>query len=112
MDSENRKQERVKGYAKVLFGPGMSPGYIRDLSRTGCQVSFLQPVPAREGDVIELQVVAGEQSGTLPFRFSLRVRWMRSDGLYFSLGGDTEGVSSADEEESFEKLVSYYQSYQ
>jgi hypothetical protein len=37
---------------------------------------------------------------------------MRSDGLYFSLGGDLEGVSSPAEEESFETLVSYYQNYQ
>ncbi len=112
MGSENRRQDRVKGYAKVLCNPSMLPGYIRDLSRTGCQVSFLQDLPASTGEVIQLTVVAGEQSGTPAFSFSLRLRWKKTDGLYFFFGGDIEGVSSPEEQDRFEKLVEYYQGYQ
>jgi hypothetical protein len=112
MGSENRRQDRVKGYAKVLFSPSLTPGYIRDLSRTGCQVSFLTDLPAAAGEVIQLSVLAGEQSGTPPFSFSLRLRWRKSDGLYYSFGGDIEGVSSPEEQEGFEKLVEYYRGYQ
>jgi hypothetical protein len=111
MGSEQRKQRRVKGYAKVLFTKTMTPGYIRDLSTTGCQVSFVQTVPAGFADLIELQVIGGEDPRIRAFSFSLRVRWTRSDGIYFSLGGEIEGVQDQAEAGPFGELVDYYQSF-
>jgi hypothetical protein len=111
MGSEQRKQQRIKGYAKVLFTKTMTPGYIRDLSNTGCQVSFVQAVPAGSADVIELQVIGGDDPGIRSFSFFLRVRWTRSDGIYFSLGGEIEGVPKDAEAGPFGKLVEYYQTF-
>ncbi len=111
MGSEQRKQRRIKGYAKVLFAKTMTPGYIRDLSKTGCQVSFVQAVPAASADVIELQVIGGDDPRIRTFSFSLLVRWTRSDGIYFSLGGEIEGVSKDAEAGLFGKLVDYYQTF-
>jgi hypothetical protein len=109
MGSELRKQQRVRCYAKVLFAETMTPGYVRDMSATGCQISFVQPVPAGPNDVIELSVVAGGGTQISPFTFHMLVRWAKNDGIYFAIGGDIHGVSSETEEGSFAKLVSYYQ---
>jgi hypothetical protein len=112
MGAENRRQERVKGYAKVLYPPAMTPGYLRDLSPTGCQVSFLQKVPAAAGEVIPITIVPGTEAATPGVSVSLRVRWTRADGLYFSIGGEVEQLTAAEDREKFAALVSYYEGYQ
>jgi hypothetical protein len=108
MGSDLRKDSRVNCYAKVLFSKTMTPGYIRDLSESGCRISFVQPVPAGPEDVIELQVMAGGGIQIPPFTFHMLVRWARNDGIYFALGGDIKGVSSDTEEGTFDALVKYY----
>lgn len=107
MGSENRKTDRMKCYAKVLFRPTKTPGYIRDLSATGCQISFVQPVPAVKDDEIDLEVVGGGMDSS-PFSFRLRVRWVNKDGIYFSLGGEIADPAAAAGHEGFNKLVEYY----
>ena len=108
MGSENRKSNRMKCYAKVLFRQTRTPGYIRDLSATGCHISFVQPVPADMNDEIELDVVGGGPENT-PFSFRLRVRWARKDGIYYSLGGEISDHDTDAGREAFGKLVDYYQ---
>jgi hypothetical protein len=108
MGSENRKNNRMKCYAKVLYRPSKTPGYIRDLSLTGCQISFVQPIPAGKDDEIDLDVVGGGEENT-PFSFRLRVRWVSKDGIYYSLGGEIADPESAAGHAAFNKLVEYYQ---
>jgi hypothetical protein len=109
MGSENRRNDRVKCYAKVVFTKTMIPGYIRDLSDTGCHISFVQPLEVKPEDVIEIKVVAGGDPQDPPFAFPLRVRWVKPDGIYFSLGGDvSEGIRETDKA-PFARLVAYYQ---
>jgi hypothetical protein len=108
MGTEHRQQPRVSSYAKaLLIGPN-TPGYIRDLSRTGCQVAFLQTVAAAPGDLIHVRVIA-EHDQTIPqFEISLRVRRTKPDALWCVLGGEIEAVSSREDEKVFDKLVDYY----
>jgi hypothetical protein len=109
MGSENRRQGRAKCYAKVMFVKSMTPGYIRDLSATGCHISFVQPIQVEREDMIEIKVVAGGDPQDPPFSFPLRVRWVKPDGIYFSLGGDfAEGLPESNKGQ-FAKLVAYYQ---
>ena len=108
MDTEQRHQPRVTSYAKALLMGPNTPGYIRDLSRTGCQVAFLQKVAAAPGDLIHVRVIA-EHDQTIPqFKISLRVRRIKPDPLWFVLGGEIEAVSSSEDEKVFDKLVDYY----
>jgi hypothetical protein len=109
MGSENRRHERIKCYAKVLLTKTMTPGYIRDLNATGCHISFVQPVQVKRDDKIEIKVVAGGDPQDPPFAFPLRVRWVKMDGIYFSLGGDVgEGLPES-ARAPFAKLAAYYQ---
>ncbi len=108
MDSENRRQNRIKCYAKVVLTPSMTPGYIRDLSETGCHISFVQPVQAKQDDVLDIKVVAGGDPQDPPFSFSLRVRWVKKDGIYFSLGGDIVNGMLESDKGPFSRLVAYY----
>jgi hypothetical protein len=108
MVSEHRLQPRVSGYAKaLLIGPN-TPGYIRDLSRTGCQVAFVQSVGAVAGDLIKIRVIA-EHDQTIPqFQICLRVRRIKPDPIWCVVGGEIEAMAGHEDQAVFEKLVDYY----
>ena len=107
MSTEQRRLPRVAGYAKAIFTESMTPGYLRDVSMEGCQAAFMQPLPVAEGQTVTIKVIAVHDPSAAPFLLRLRIRWVRSDPLWFLVGGETEPVST-DDAASLEKLVTYY----
>ncbi len=108
MGSEQRKDLRVPSYAKAVLAEGHIPGYIRDLSSSGCQVAFIQPVAAAVGDVITVQVIA-EHDPTIPlFHVRLRIKRVVEDPPWHSLGAQVETIRDPAEAAAFERLVAYY----
>jgi hypothetical protein len=105
---EHRHQPRIASYAKALLVGPNTPGYIRNLSRTGCQVAFLQTVPAVAGDLLKIQVIDEHDPSVTQFQISLRVRRIKPDAIWCVLGGEIESVSGHEDEHVFEKLVDYY----
>ena len=108
MEAENRHQPRVSGYAKALLVGANTPGYIRDLSRTGCQVAFVQAVSAVPGDLIKIRVIDEHDPSVPQFDINLRVRRVQPDALWCVMGGEIESVSGHEDENAFAKLVEYY----
>jgi hypothetical protein len=84
------------------------PGYIRDLSRSGCQVAFIQSVSVAPGDVVSVRVIAEHDPSIAPFEVRLRVRWVKPDEIWFAMGGELERVTEPTDRAAFEKLVDYY----
>jgi hypothetical protein len=109
MSAEQRRYPRVVGYAKAIHAATKTPGYIRDLSRTGCQVAFMQPVPVEVGDRFDIEVIAEHDPSIPPFVVCLRARWKKTDQLWLSIGGEIEALACAENEEHFAALVSYYE---
>ena len=108
MGSDKRKHPRVPGYAKAIFVDQQIPGYIRDLSRSGCQVSFMQPLPAAVGDLITVQIIAEHDPSIVPFQVRLRIRRVIEDALWYSVGTEIEAISRPSDAQAFDQLVSYY----
>jgi len=108
VEAEKRKDLRVPSYAKAVLVDGQVPGYIRDLSQSGCQVAFLQPSRAAVGDVLTVKVIAEHDPTILPFRIRLRVRRLIEDPPWHSVGAQIEEHLDAGEEQAFKKLVGYY----
>ncbi len=108
MEADQRKDPRVPGYAKAVFVDRQIPGYIRDLSRSGCMVSFMQPIPAAMGDLITVQVIAEHDPSIVPFHLRLRVRRVAEDALWYSVGTEIEPISDPGDAKAFDLLVSYY----
>lgn len=108
MEAEKRKDARVPSYAKAVLVDGQVPGYIRDLSVSGCQIAFLQPPQVGVGDVLTIRVIAEHDPSILPFRIRLRVRRLIEDPPWYSVGAQIEKHLDAGQEQAFEKLVSYY----
>ena len=109
MDENKRKNPRMAGYAKAIIAETMAPGYIRDLSRTGCQVSFMPSIDVAVGSLLTMDVIAEHDPTIAPFRLSLRVLWSRRDSLWQYIGGELESLSCREDEECFERLVDYYE---
>jgi hypothetical protein len=108
MGSEQRKNPRMPSYAKAMLVDPAIPGYIRDLSRSGCQVAFMQAIPASVGDVITVRVIAEHDQTLLPFLIHLRIRWTKNDDPWSTLGGQIEPMADPQEKKTFEQLVTYY----
>lgn len=108
MGSEKRRDRRVPSYAKAVLVDGQVRGYIRDLSSSGCQVAFTEPVPARVGDLVTMQVIAEHDPSILPFRIRVRVRRLVDDPPWHSLGAEIESHEDPQDRQAFDKLVSYY----
>ncbi len=107
MGAEQRTQGRASAHAKTVFVDTMTPGYLRDVSSSGCQIAFMEPVPAREGLTVKIQIIPVHNPAQTPFQLLLEVRWVRKDPLWYLLGGKIRGVTPQDTA-SLEKLVSYY----
>ena len=108
MESDKRKDRRVPSYAKAVLIDRHTPGYIRDLSSSGCQVSFIQPVETAGGDVITVRIIAEHDPAIAPFVVRLRIRRVIDDPPWHSLGTEIEEIRDPLEAAAFEKLVSYY----
>lgn len=98
----------MAAYAKAVHAATATPGYIRDLSRTGCQVAFVREIAVRPGDAVELTVIAEHDPGIAPFPLLLVARWSRTDGIWFCVGGELPGNAAGQGEAAFEALVDYY----
>jgi hypothetical protein len=107
MSAEQRSHERSTAHAKAVFVDTMTPGYLRDLSSSGCQVAFMAPVPAQEGLSVKIQVIPVHDPAQTPFQLLLDVRWIRNDPLWYLMGGKIRGATSEDTA-SLEKLIAYY----
>jgi len=108
MGNEKRKEARNKVYAKVMLMDDLSPGYLRDLSKSGAQISFLKQVAARKGDALFLRIIPGDEIGIPSFMLTLEVCWTSSDTVYFSLGGTVSVPAGAEDQAPLERLYDYY----
>jgi hypothetical protein len=108
METDLRKHPRVPSYAKAVLVDGRVPGYIRDLSVSGCQVVFMEPTTVSVGDLVTVQVIAVHDPAIQPFLIRLRVRRLIEDPPWHSLGAQIESNLDAQERQAFEALVGYY----
>jgi hypothetical protein len=108
VDAEQRRHARIHGYAKVVFRRDAAPGYIRDLSESGCKVDFLRPLSISKGDLVELEVIPEQEMGIAPFRLCLKTQWVSAGPVFFSIGGRRETSLNMETEGLYQKLADYY----
>lgn len=106
--NNKRKQYRRKTYAKVVFSFDGTPGYMRDLSRNGCKISFIKPVGVSLKEIIELKIIPQQEASTPAFRIFLEVRWIQIDSVFFLIGGVISLLPEEEDEQRFTKLLAFY----
>jgi len=108
MGKEQRRSPRNKTYAKVLLEGSSTPGYIRDLSREGCQLALISSLPVQKGDCLKVSVLPTEDLGISGFSVTVEIMWTRSDPVYFLMGAAIAPVTDRESEERLEELLKYY----
>jgi hypothetical protein len=108
MGKEQRKSPRNKTYAKVLHKGSSTLGYLRDLSRDGCQLALIRPLSVQKGDSLTISVLTVDEMGTPRFSLTVEILWTRSDPVYFLVGAAIASVTDTESEERIEELFKYY----
>lgn len=106
--NDKRKRSRKNTYAKVVFSFDGTPGYMRDINKTGCKISFIKPIGVKEKDIIELKIFPQQESAIPAFRLFLEVRWIQIDSVFFLIGGKISLLPEEEDEERFMKLLTFY----
>lgn len=110
--ADMRKSPRSKTYAKLLVEGTNTLGYLRDLSRQGCQVALLAPLAAEAKQTLTITILPEPEIGVPRFRMALEVRWSRTSPPYFLLGGECRPLpgdpGGGGECRAMEELLRYY----
>ena len=107
-DAEQRRSQRNKTYVKVLLGSSGAPGYIRDLSREGCQLAFMRNPAVKKGDLLDIEVLPSEEMAVGRFSMTVRIVWVREDPVYLMAGGLISSVRGEKAEQRIGQLYRYY----
>jgi len=109
MNEEKRNGPRLKAHAKILIKGREMPGYLRNLSQEGCQISLAGPLELRREEALAVAVLPDPDAGILPFNFFVQVLWTRADAVFFNLGGPLSPFPGKQHEEGLRRLRAYYQ---
>jgi hypothetical protein len=100
-----RKTRRNKTYAKVLLEISGTLGYLRDLSKEGCQLAFIGDPVLSQGTVVGISVLPAEEMGIPRFSMEVQIMWTRTDPVYYLAGGL---ITSTQDDEKLAELLAYY----
>jgi hypothetical protein len=105
MGEDQRRNPRNKTYAKVLLTSSGTLGYLRDLSKEGCQLAFIGDPSVDKGTVVSVDVLPAEEMDIPRFSMEVQIMWTRNDPVYYLTGGL---ITSTQDTEKFEQLFRYY----
>ena len=105
MGEDQRRNPRSKTYAKVLLTDSGALGYLRDLSREGCQLALIGDPSVETGTVVSVDVLPGEEMEITRFSIEVQIMWTRKDPVYLLTGGL---ITSTQDKGILEQLFEYY----
>lgn len=106
MGEDQRRNPRNKAYAKVLLEGSGTLGYLRDLSREGCQLAFIGNPSVDKGGGVTIDVLPAEEMKIPRFSLEVQIMWTRKDPVYYLAGGL---IISTQNEERLSQLFKYYE---
>jgi hypothetical protein len=109
MNEEQRNRVRLKTHAKVLIKGWEVPGYLRDLSQEGCQISLTRPLELKREEALAVAVLPDPEAGIASFNFFVQVLWTRADPVFFNLGGPISPFPGELHEQGLRRLFDFYQ---
>ena len=105
MAEDQRKNPRNKTYAKVLLADSGTLGYLRDLSKEGCQFAFIGNPRVEKDTVLGVEVLPAEEMQIPRFSMEVQIMWTREDPVYHLAGGL---ITSTRDRQRLEQLFQYY----
>ena len=103
---EKRNKNRHDGYAKVLIGS--RPGYIRDISESGCRISSFQSISLDVNTEMEMELLEMKELGLDRAFFTIIVKWQQGTELNFRYGIQITGFRDDNSRTAYRKLLALY----
>ena len=107
MNNTNRS-ERENCYAKVIFKESNTPGYVRDISSTGCRFDLLESVSWDIGEKKKVVIIPEEEVGFSPIHGTVEIRWIKKKDIYWSIGSLLISVKDEDSKKNYRLLLNYF----
>lgn len=107
MSDENRSI-REKCYAKVVFHDGNIPGYVRDISESGCRIDILEKTPWDRGELKKFSLFPEHMLHIGPIHGTLEIRWTRSEKFFLLMGTKIKSVKDETSKKNYNLLLDYY----
>jgi hypothetical protein len=108
MDNKSR-QTRKTCYAKVIFHDGNIPGYLRDISKSGCRIDVVQDVDWSPGEKKKISIIPHEEVNIGPISGTLEIKWTKKEGMFRLFGSQIVSVKDKTSKAHYQQLLSYYQ---
>jgi hypothetical protein len=108
--NEQKRDSRDRAYAKVIFPEDNLPGYVRDISKTGCRIDLVKKVSWTTGEKKKIVIVPEEHVGFAPVHGTVEVRWLRPGEIYNSVGVRFISVQDEDSKKNYKFLLKFFES--
>ena len=108
-NNKSQRSEREACYAKALILETNLPGYVRDISQTGCRIDLINRVDWNPGDNIKAAIIPDPSLAIGSFRGTFEIRWVKKRDLYYVVGAQIISVKDEASRDNYKKLLQYYE---
>lgn len=109
--TDKARTPRETCYAKILFLEDNIPGYIKDISTTGCRIDIPSDVAWEIGQRKKIIIIPEEPLAIDPIKGTVEIRWIKKVEMFYKCGMQVVSVKDLHSKESYRKLLLYYKKY-
>lgn len=106
--SDKPRTPRETCYAKILFLEDNIPGYIKDISATGCRIDIPSAVVWEIGQRKKIIIIPEEPLGIDTVKGTVEIRWIKQEDMFYRCGMQVVSVTDKSSKENYLKLLQYY----
>ena len=106
--TEKERTIRETCYAKILFLEENIPGYVKDISATGCRIDIPSAVRWEAGQRKSIIIIPEEPLPIEPIKGVVEIRWIKQVDMFFKCGMHVISVNDEASKENYAKLLAYY----
>lgn len=108
-NNKSKRSDRETCYAKALILENNLPGYVRDISQTGCRIDLINSVDWEPGDNIKVAIIPDPSLEIGSFRGTLEIRWVKKSEIYYLVGAQIISVKDEESRKNYKRLLHYYE---
>jgi len=109
--SEKMRDSREICYAKILFLEENIPGYVKDISLSGCRIDIPSKIDWKIGEMKKIIIIPEDPLEIKPIKGTVEIRWIKQVDLFYKCGMQVKSVKDRESKENYAKLLDYYKQH-
>lgn len=106
--TDKPRTQREICYAKIMFLEDNIPGYIKDISTTGCRIDIPSDVSWEIGQRKKIIIISEEALAIDPIKGTVEIRWIKKVDMFNKCGMQVVSVKDIQSKDNYRKLLLYY----